>query len=163
MKKQLEQALPKAYVVAFRLLGDPDEARDACQQAAAQAWAAKSQYQTNQPFYPWFYRILQNLCYDRVRQKQRTQPLNIDLVASNTSPEEDLILHERARCINLAIAQLSTDMREVIELRHFQDLSYHEMAKILHCAPGTVMSRLYRARKTLNSLLNDDISFRRCL
>lgn len=62
---------------------------------------------------------------------------------------------ERAQALGAALERLPEDLREVIELRHFQDLSYEELARVLECPTGTVMSRLYRARQTLRQLLQE--------
>ena len=156
MENHLEEALPKGYVAAFRFLRNRDEARDACQEAATKAWVAKARYNPERPFYPWFYQILRNVCLDRIRQRKRSEPLEAEPPSEAASTEATLMDHDQSAAINRAIAQLDGDMREVIELRHFQDLSYDEMATILDCPKGTIMSRLYRARKTLNGLLKKD-------
>ena len=66
---------------------------------------------------------------------------------------------ERQAAVLRGIARLEDDLREIIELRHFQDLSYEAMAEVLGCPIGTVMSRLYRARKRLRDLLLEDPDF----
>ena len=75
MERLLQAALPRGYVAAFRFLRNRDEARDACQEAATRAWAARIQYDADKPFYPWFYRILRNLCIDRLRHRKRSESL----------------------------------------------------------------------------------------
>jgi RNA polymerase sigma-70 factor (ECF subfamily) len=134
-------------------LGTEDESRDACQEAAARALAAGDRYDPSQPFYPWFYRILKNHCFDRLKGRKRMAPTDKEPSPperdSDAGAEGVLVASERARAVSEAIAALPDDLREIIELRHFQDLSYDEMAAILDCPVGTVMSRLYRARKRL--------------
>ena len=66
MSAQLEEAMRRGYVAAFRLLGNPDAAKDACQEAAARALSASDRYDPARPFYPWFHRILRNHCLDRL-------------------------------------------------------------------------------------------------
>ena len=151
---ELKDAMQRGYVAAFRLLGNPEQARDACQEAAARALSAAERYDSKRPFYPWFYRILKNHCLDRLRERKRTALVGSDEGPSHAaSAEAELIGSERERAVSWAIAELGEGHREVIELRHFQDLSYEEMAALLEVPEGTVMSRLYRARKRMRELL----------
>lgn len=156
MQEQLQQAMPRAYVAAIRWLGNPDESRDACQDAAVKAWAARASYDPSRPFYPWFYRIVQRVCFDRLRLRPRQTQLAGEVTDSAGSAEVGLIQDERQRAVHRAVAALPEAQREIIELRHFQDLAYDEIALILGCPIGTVMSRLYRARKALTVALKRD-------
>lgn len=151
MRDELTAALPRAYVAAYRWLGDRDESRDACQEAATRAWGSRATYDAARPFYPWFYRILRNICVDRLRIRPRETALMVDVVQPGVGAEQALLVSERERLIHRAIAGLPDASRELIELRHFQELSYEEIATILGCPVGTVMSRLYRARKALSA------------
>lgn len=159
---ELGAALERGYVLAFRMLGSRDEARDACQEAAARALSAAHTYDRSKPFYPWFHRILRNLCVDRIARRGRER--GDDGIAERTASsapgaERDLIEGERARAVAAAIARLPEELREVIELRHFEDMSYEEMAETLGWPLGTVMSRLYRARAQLRATLARDPAF----
>lgn len=149
----LAQAMKRAYVAAYRWLGAADEARDAGQEAMLRAVSASSSYDRSRPFYPWFYRILRNHCMDRLNGRKRSHLVSSDMVemavSPSGSPEFALLQTERQHALMRAIDALDGDLREIIELRHFQDLSYEEMAETLDCPVGTVMSRLYRARREL--------------
>ena len=140
-------------------------ASEAIQEAAVRALAARKRYDVARPFYPWFYRILKNHCFDRLRSRRIASSKAGSLrsesqrLATTTDAEDHILRGEREQAVARAIAQLPDDLRELIELRHFQDLSYQEMADVLGCPIGTVMSRLYRARKTLRSLLLKDPDF----
>ena len=158
-RAELAAATKRGYVAAFRWLGSPDESRDACQEAATRALSAVDRYDPGQPFYPWFYRILKNHCVDRLRERKRMSGREMEGV-SHDSAEGALLQFERERSVSDAIATLPEDLREAIELRHFQDATYEEMAGILDCPLGTVMSRLYRARKVLRERLLRDPRFR---
>jgi RNA polymerase sigma-70 factor (ECF subfamily) len=159
---ELGAAVKRGYIAAYRILRNRAQAHDACQEAAARALAAHDRYDTARPFYPWFYRILKNDCIDRIKRRQRT----VTFASPPTAPDEtrsaeNEVLHfERGSAVARAIEALPQDMREVIELRHFQDLSYEEMSEVLGCPIGTVMSRLYRARKRLRTTLLQDPGFR---
>lgn len=155
--RALSEALPKAYVAAYRRLGDGDSARDVCQEAASRALKARASYDAERPFYPWFYRIVQNLCRDAAKRRsvdrRSVEPEPGSLVDPRPGVERRLIETERTEALTRAIEGLPPELREMIELRHFQDLSYREMAEILGCPEGTVMSRLFRARRALRAAL----------
>ena len=162
---QLEDAIRRGYVAAVRFLRNRDDAHDACQEAARKAWSARHRYDQDQPFYPWFYRILKNHCFDRLsrrkrrwaqREQVRTDP---SVAGDQRTAEQRLMSEQRREAMERAIEQLPEDQREIIELRHFQDASYAEIAAALEIAEGTVMSRLYRARKRMRVLLNQDPAF----
>jgi len=156
-------------MAAYRWLGSRDEALDAVQEAAARSLAAQRRYDPGRPFYPWFYTILKNLCRDRVARRRVEgrggPPLPADEVQvpadrpDGGSAEGALLVEERSRGVDRALRRLPERHREVIELRHFQDLSYDEMAGVLGCPLGTVMSRLYRARKALRAELLSEPAF----
>lgn len=157
-RAELTTASKRGYVAAFRLLGSPDESREACQEAAARALSSVERYDPAQPFYPWFYRILKNHCIDRLRDRSRMVAGDVP-GSIEASAEGGLLQGERELAVTQAIQALPEDLREVIELRHFQEATYEEMAAILNCPLGTIMSRLYRARKTLRDRLVKDPRF----
>ena len=151
----------RAFLAALGFLGNPEDAREASQEAFARAYRALHSYDVTRPFYPWYHRILRNLCFDRIAKRKRT-PIpteHVDRVtASPTSllgrtPEASAITVDRQLRVQRAIDRLSVDHREIIYMRHYQDLSYEEMADALDVAIGTVMSRLYRARRALREIL----------
>jgi RNA polymerase sigma-70 factor (ECF subfamily) len=94
----------------------------------------------------------------RARKRNQREERDVELVEQRQSAESMLVENERSTMVLGAIQELSDEHREVIELRHFQDLSYEEMALILEVPTGTVMSRLYRARKALRLVLMNDSS-----
>ena len=159
---ELREAMSRGYIAAFRWLGREDQARDACQEAALKALRAEAQYDRSRPFYPWFYRILKNHCLDRLRRR-KTAAVTLEQDPADATPgvERRAIQGEQRMAVQRAIATLKGELREVIELRHFQDVSYDEMAHILGIPVGTVMSRLYRARKTLRTKLASAPGFER--
>jgi len=163
LQAELAAAMRRGYVAAFRWLGTAEQAHDACQEAAARALSAAGRYDPSRPFYPWFYRILKNHCLDRLARRRRvvTSEATIEKQRSSaTTAETQALDSERGRAVARAIAELPDELREMIELRHFQDASYQEMAELLGCPLGTVMSRLYRARKALRAKLLATPTFR---
>lgn len=161
---RLQEVLPRAYVAAFRILGDRDEARDACHEAAQRALGAARSYDSGRPFYPWFHRIVKNCCLDRLsaRKTARAREVEVGDEVSDAPGAEALLMgDQKAQALARAIRSLPEELRAVIELRHFQDASYADMAEILAIPEGTVMSRLYRARQRLREALADDPAFSR--
>jgi RNA polymerase sigma-70 factor (ECF subfamily) len=166
VRAELQEAMRRGYVAAFRLLRNADESREACQEAAARALAAGDRYNPDKPFYPWFHRILKNHCLDRLARRKRLvlsdeEPRGaaVHPPAARSDAEHRVLSDERSRAVAAAIASLDDDLRQVIELRHFQDASYEEIAAIVGCPIGTVMSRLYRARKALRAKLQRNPAF----
>ncbi|MEQ8274339.1 MAG: sigma-70 family RNA polymerase sigma factor [Deltaproteobacteria bacterium] len=152
----LTAATRRGFVAALRILKNRDEAEEACQEAAARAWAARDRYDPSRPFYAWYHRILKNLCLDRLasRNNKPADPEAAEQLPSEATQESSMLAAEDERRVHAAIEALPEDLRAVIELRHFEDASYAEMADILEIPIGTVMSRLYRARKTLKEALS---------
>ncbi len=156
-KTELVAAARRGFAAAFSILKDRTEAEEACQEAAVRAWAARDRYDPSRPFYAWYHRILKNLCLDRLASRKRRvadSETAVAMAASEATQESSLLATEDERRVHAAIEALPEDLREVIELRHFADASYAEMADILEIPIGTVMSRLYRARKTLKEALS---------
>ena len=148
--------LPRVHRAARGLIPDDEEAREIAQDALARAWAARERYDATRPFYPWLYTIVRNACRDAAaRRRHRAWPgLESERVqASDPSPLSQLSSKEARGRVQRAMARLPEPQREVLVMRHFEDLSYAEMAELLDVPVGTVMSRLYRARKALLDLV----------
>lgn len=151
-----------AYFAALGILGNPDDAMDVTQDAFVRAHGRLELFDMNRPFYPWFHRLLRNLCLNRIRSKKRRRESSLDalqeqgltLEAKHTrSPEEETdraLLRDR---LGRAMLKLTPMHREIIVLREFEDLSYNEIAEQLGIPRGTVMSRLHGARKSLRDIL----------
>ena len=144
--------VPRAHRVALGYLGHEQEAREAAQEALLKAYRARDRYDPSRPFYPWFYRIVRNTCLDAIaRARHRALP-GLDetrVAADNESPGDRLDQQKAVVRMKRAMRSLSDEHREVLTLRHFEELSYAEIAALLDVAAGTVMSRLYRARRAL--------------
>ena len=146
-----------AYLTALGFTGNSEDARDLSQEAFVKVYEARKSFDPTRPFYPWLYRILKNHCLNFVQRKaKRHEPLyhedqlERERFASNTrTPLEELEKEERIEIMRAAIEELSFEHREVIILKNFQGYSYQEMADTLGIPIGTVMSRLYYARKML--------------
>lgn len=154
----LEAHQGRVLGAALGMLGQEQEAREAAQEALAKAYAARDRYDPSKPFYPWMYRIVRNTCLDLIarRKHRRSAPLDEGRVVSSGPGPEASLARERERArLWAAMSTLSEDHQEILNMRHFQDLSYAEMAALLGVAEGTVMSRLYRARKALAAKMRE--------
>ena len=147
----------RAAAFALGWTGSRDDALDLSQEAFARAFRAIARFDPERPFYPWFHRILKNLCLNHLGRAsvRREVPLadGFAIIAANPSPER---LAERAELREIvwsAIRRLSERDREILVLREFQDLTYAEIAAVLDIPRGTVMSRLHHARARLRALL----------
>ena len=151
----------RGYMAALAILRDDVAAEDALQEANARTIKAADRFVAGAPFYPWFHRILKNHCLDLLaKRKRRPQARDpqavIDCIPVAADGEEALIRAQRETAVHRAMDKLAQNHAEILNLRHWQDLSYEEIAQLLECPVGTVMSRLYRARRALQDHLNND-------
>jgi len=150
------------YRYALMLTRNKVQAEDLVQETYVRAIEAFSRLHDDSNVRGWLFTILRNLWLNQLR-RHRTGPQFIEvdahahiaeaLVGNMPDAQEALETHEDARRVRAAIAQLPVDSREILILREFEELSYHEIAGILKCPAGTVMSRLGRARAKLKVLL----------
>ncbi len=149
----------RAYSVALGLVGNSEDARDLSQEAFMAAHHARKRFDTEKPFFPWFYRILRNRCLNFIRSRAGRREISIDVLVEKespaASPDSHIIRKENAEALWKALFTLSDEHREVIVLRSFHDLSYREISEVLGISSGTVMSRLFYARKALYEVLKD--------
>ena len=142
--------------VVYRMCGNQQLAEDAAQEAFIQAWMRLSSFRPKASFRSWLYRIAVNSAIDMLRKEKRVL-LNavedLNLAASNPSPEAMLASNERAELVAKAVSTLPDASRAVLILREYEGLSYNEIAETLEIPMGTVMSRLSYARKILKEKL----------
>lgn len=147
----------EALFHAFHLLGNQQDALDACQDAFARAFAAIARLDALTEFYPWFYRILRNRCLNLLARKQTSQryaashTAGFDAGDEVVPPEPRGLLErqEEQQELRAALASLDPAFREILALKYLQDRSYADIARLLGIPRGTVMSRLYHARLAL--------------
>ncbi|MHC4582149.1 MAG: RNA polymerase sigma factor [Planctomycetota bacterium] len=141
-----------AYFIALGLVGNREDAMDLSQEAFVRAYRNIKQVKPGRKFFPWFYQILKNLCISHLRKRKYRRASSLD--GENCPEVEDTgDRNETKDRVWQAIAKLDEKHREVIILRHFQNMSYEQIAAALFCNKGTVTSRLYYARKRLEELL----------
>ncbi len=155
--------MKRAYFIALGLVGNRDDALDLSQEAFFRAYDNIDHLHSDRKFFPWFYQILKNLCFSHLRKRSRRQMARLDNVSDQETvadaafdPEAVAERSELRTQVWKAIGKLGDKHREVIILRHFQNLSYEQMADVLFCNKGTVMSRLYHARRKLKDLLDNE-------
>lgn len=153
---ELAEAVRRGHIAAVRWLGNDAEAQEAAQEAARRAWAARASYDPARPFYAWYYRILKNLCLNEKARRATRARNPPEPAPSRPGADAQLVAAEQAVAVQRAMERLKPDQREVLELRHFQDLSYAEMAAVLEVPEGTIMSRLFRARRALRRALHEE-------
>jgi RNA polymerase sigma-70 factor, ECF subfamily len=147
----VERYQAEALGHALAILTEREDALDAVQEAFIDSYHALGRFDTSRQFYPWFYTILRNRCFKLLagRRKNVTQSLDEAsiLESVNDIPAEDRLALERA------LLELSPAEREIVTLKHIDGLSYDELAERLEIPKGTVMSRLFHARKRLREKL----------
>jgi len=157
----------RAYHYALAILQNHHDALDAAQGAFLRGFRNLRRFDLDRPFGPWFFRILRNHCLDLLRKRERS-PENpgpedaapfLELVrAGGPTPGATMLREEDIARVREAMRQLSADQREVIFLRHFEEMSYERMAETIEVPVGTVMSRLYHARRNLAVFLRQEVN-----
>ncbi len=157
----------KIFAVAYGVLRHREDAREVSQEAFIKAYRNLPSFRRDSSFYTWIYRITVNLAIDfqrRAHRKRETTFEDVKLSPDDVhatgprilgSPAQQLEEKQLGDTIQGAIEQLPADQRTAIILREIQGLSYKEIAETMGCAEGTVMSRLFYARKKLQELLQD--------
>ena len=148
----VERYQREALAHAASILNSREEGRDAVQEAFWEAYRMLDRFELDRPFYPWFYSILRHRCYKLLsaRRSQLSISLEENLgepVTRPDSPYQILVVRQ-------ALTALTGEEREILMLRHFSGLSYEELATRLQIPSGTVMSRLFYARKKLGKYLS---------
>ncbi len=155
----------KIFARAFSMMRNEEAAVDLSQEAWVKGWQRLVQFQGEASFVTWMTRIVINLCLDQLRKDKRLradsiEQLNEDIggverfmPVLNPNPTEGLERAELRRRIDQALGQLSYEHRTVLILHEFEDLEYKEIAKRMKCSIGTVMSRLFYARRRMAALL----------
>lgn len=159
----VKRHMKDAYFIALGLVGNREDAMELSQEAFFRAFRNFKQLNSKAKFFPWFYQILRNLCFSHLRRRKVRRASSLEDFAGDTmeadnddrfDPEMVAERNETKDRLWRAIGQLDYKHREVIILRHFRNLSYDDISKILFCSRGTVTSRLYYARKRLKEILD---------
>ncbi len=157
----------KVYSRAFSMLRHEQEALDVSQEAWIKAWQRLGQFQQESGFTTWVTRIVINLCLDQLRRRKRGQAESVEELEEESggverylpvvvgNPSEGLERSELRKRIDDALGRLSVEHRTALVLLEFEELEYKEIAERMKCSLGTVMSRIFYARRKLAALLRD--------
>jgi RNA polymerase sigma-70 factor, ECF subfamily len=146
------------FNVAYRMLGNTRDAEDAAQDTFLRAYRFFDRYDPGRPLGPWLRKMAANLCLNRIEAAHPAAEFDEEATAApdpHPGPEAQLLIRDRERLIRAALLKLPPRLRLVIELRHFQDLSYEEIAAELGRPLSDVKSDLFRARQVLAERLKD--------
>ncbi len=161
----------KAYGIAFSMLRDADDAMDVTQEAFIKVHRYLDNFKGSSSFYTWLYRITVNLCIDHIRKNKKAQTVEYEdamdhdegqggeLLPStmDMDPARNLDRRELREMIDRALERLSPTHRAVILMREVEGLSYKEMAEVMEVSMGTIMSRLFHARRRMQAALLEDM------
>ena len=159
----------RAYALALGVLRHADDALDVVQDAFVKAHKYLDKFEGNSSFYTWLYRIVMNLSIDHLRKHRRVKPVEFDEARLEEDRADDALLprilggnpgrslldKEIRKRIDAALDELSENHRAVLVMRELEGLSYEEMAQSMGCSKGTIMSRLFHARRNMQKRLVD--------
>jgi RNA polymerase sigma-70 factor (ECF subfamily) len=157
----------KIYARAYSMMRNEEDAIDLSQEAWVKGWQRLHQFHGDSSFGTWMTRIVINLCLDHLRKQKRQRAESIEeldeesggverqMPAVTINPTERLERGELRQRIDKALSQLSYEHRTALVLHEFEDMEYKEIAKTMGCSIGTVMSRLFYARRKMAALLAD--------
>ncbi|MBI5383489.1 MAG: sigma-70 family RNA polymerase sigma factor [Verrucomicrobia bacterium] len=155
----------KVYARAFSMMRNEDDAVDISQEAWVKGWQRLKQFQGESSFLTWMTRIVINLCLDALRKQKRQRAESVEEMEEESggverqmpvvtpNPTAGLERSELRQRIDKALNQLSYEHRTVLILHEFEELEYKEIAKRMQCSIGTVMSRLFYARRKMAALM----------
>lgn len=149
------------YRLAYSLLGHPEEATDAAQDALVAMLQSLRSFRGEASFETWLKRLTTNVCLTHRRRARVRAPWNqpeeeVEQVAPGPSPESVALRHEVQAAVREQVRRLPSDYRAVVVLRDIHGLSYSEITEILRVPVGTVKSRLCRGRRMLRLAIEDD-------
>ncbi|MBN1311252.1 MAG: sigma-70 family RNA polymerase sigma factor [Anaerolineae bacterium] len=156
--EMIYQSQTAVYNVAYRILGNVQDAEDAAQETFLRAYRFRHTYKDGYQSGPWLKRITVNVCLQRLEKAYPTQSLDEDWLQPpdpHPGPQEQTEACDLQARIQAELLRLPPRYRAVIELRHYQDLSYQEIAAVLNRPLSDVRSDLFRARRMLAQNMKD--------
>ncbi len=162
----------RAYGLALGVVHNPDNAADVVQEAFLKAHRHLDGFEGNASFYTWLYRIVMNVAIDHLRKQNRSPTVDYDDAVAHMeedgapagqeailpqllggNPVKELQRKEIRDQLQAGLAKLTPNHRAVLVMRELDGLSYEEMAKVMKCSKGTIMSRLFHARRNMQKHL----------
>ena len=166
----MERYQRRVYGIAFGMVGNAEDAMDVTQDAFIKIHRNLGSFRGASSFYTWIYRIVVNLCIDHFRKSGRVRNVDYDDQVGREGAEEGAAIvpttkdfnpgraldrRELRELLDTGLAELSDNHRAVILMREVEGLSYGEISEVLGCSTGTVMSRLFYARKRMAVVLTE--------
>ncbi len=161
----VQRYMRRAYFAALGFVGSPEDAMDLSQDAFARAYRARARINPDMNFYTWFYQILRRLCFNFIRDRKLHRAKLRDekswivddaaYRASERNPQRNVERKQTRERVRKAIESLPDREREVLVLKEFEGLKYREIAELVGIPIGTVMSRLYSARRNLAAAIEE--------
>ena len=153
----------QVYNLAYRMVGNADDAGDLVQETFIRAYNALSKFRQDASFLTWLYKITSNLCIDHLRARKTKTSLSLDVeleegrepaadIRSN-GPEETVLREATQEIVQREISILPDKYRVALVMRHLQDMSVEEISDALDLPAGTVKTHLFRAREMLRGRL----------
>jgi RNA polymerase sigma-70 factor (ECF subfamily) len=159
----------RVYALAYGVVQNADDALDVVQDGFIKAHRHLDKFEGNSSFYTWLYRIIMNLSIDHIRKHKRARHVDFDDAIGHgqdeggedallprvlgQNPGKSLVRKEIREQIGKALAELSDNHRAVLVMRELEGMSYEEMAQAMQCSKGTIMSRLFHARRNMQKRL----------
>jgi RNA polymerase sigma-70 factor (ECF subfamily) len=172
-RKLMERHQRKLYGLAYGLLRNEQDVLDVLQEAMVKIFRNLAKYEGTSSFYTWAYRITSNLCIDHLRRAKRINGDELDESAGmGVAPPQESGQLDLSHCgdpsallqrkeirvaVHAALAELSDKHRTVLVLRELEGRSYDEIAEDMQCSKGTIMSRLFHARRNLQERLKKSL------
>ncbi len=153
----------RAFAGAMSLMQNYEDARDLTQEAFVRTFKHLDRFKLGRPFYPWYYRILRNLCLSYLQRHGLKRKISLDYLveevhvqfedSGSKDPVEKIQLEQMTAHLTEAMEKLKPEFKEILAMKHFEEMSYQDIASALRIPIGTVMSRLFHARKALAKLM----------
>jgi len=159
-ERLVKKYMKRAYYTALGFLGSHDLAKDASQEAFIKAYGNFNKYERDKNFFTWYYKILKNHCLNAIRNKKNKKEESYLEIKNeedgSQNPLDKLETKEIKTLVEKALNKLSFEKREIIILKEFEGKSYNEISELLEIPAGSVMSRLFYARKELSKILHKE-------
>jgi RNA polymerase sigma-70 factor (ECF subfamily) len=163
----------RVFLAALAILRNHEDARDMSQDAFIRAFKNLHRFDSARPFYPWLHRILRNLCLDHQQKYGPHRQVSLEAITEDThgyieshalsaqgdqgDVRDSIQRRQLAGILRHAIDELKPEFREIIIMKHLEEMPYKDIAESLDIPMGTVMSRLFHARKALRQKLEGRI------
>lgn len=148
--QEVREVTDTAFAVSYLILGNSTDCEDAVGQAVLQAYESRGKLRKRESFRAWFIKILRNEAYGILRRQWRVQP--VDELPEQSAPQEDT---DERLDLQSAMMELDADQRTALLLQQ-EGYSMEEIAQTLDAPVGTVKSRIYRAKSTLRTILQEN-------